>query len=434
MGKVYDAEGRLVYDGPLADGMYEGPGARVYQNGTLVYEGEMARNLYEGQGRRTNPATGVVSEGAFSHGLLEGQGQEFSRSGTLLRSGVFSRDLLNGPGVEYRPDGALLREGTFAEGLLNGEGAEYGPDGNPEYEGTFRRGVRQGTGSLYDTALNALVYQGDFEDGSPRGAGRIYHPSGQLLYEGPVFDGRPRADAFLGLSLAEVEAAFSEHWLLYAGGETAAFVYPYFRLLFATAAPVPLAPLQSPAREDSLPAEEAPEADEPLSPEESAAPEEPPVSEGPVPSEKSPIPEEPLPTEEAASPEEVPLSEDPAPSGEVPFPEDRGLSPEAVKTEILITEVLSWGQPLAGAAQPKENAPSGREPAGWRERFSDFAASGGPAALKTGPFLYEFPEIETGAETEFYLAARGGVETRTVRREDKDGSLWYQSAVREAEP
>ena len=70
--------------------------------------------------------------------------------------------------------------------------------------------------------------------GEARGLGRIYHPSGQLLYEGQIYDEQPRADAFLDLSLAEVEEAFKEHWLLYTCDGVTAFVYPYFRLMFVT--------------------------------------------------------------------------------------------------------------------------------------------------------------------------------------------------------
>lgn len=366
-GKVYDADGCLVYDGPLADGVYEGADAKVYRDGNLVYAGEMAQNLYEGQGRRNNWKSGTVSEGQFSKGLLEGEGQEFYQDGTLLRSGTFSADLLNGSGMEYGRNGYLLREGDFVNGLLHGQGIQYTEDGKLRYEGEFQRGVYHGQGKLYDPLLDAMTYEGTFKEGRAIGQGQIFHPSGQVLYEGMVFDGQPRADAFLGLSLAEVESAFAEHWLLYSGDNVTAFVYPYFQLMFITEDTVELR---------TLSAEEA-----------DAAP-------------------------------------------------NKALSPDTVKADLVICEVLSFGGPLPGTAQPQEDAPADRHQLGWREQFSGYAA-GMPAedvtVVQTGPFVYEFlAESQTTVPfVEEHLAAGGGVQTMTVWREDKESSLWYQSAVRE---
>lgn len=214
-GKVFDTAGELLYDGPLVEGVYEGADAKVYQSGILVYTGEMAGNLYEGQGRRLAPDTGIVSEGQFSKGFLEGEGQEFYPSGALLREGSFSRDLLDGEGAEYGEDQTLLREGIFSAGLLHGEGREYTASGKLRYEGQFWRGIYHGHGELYNTLLGVRSAEGTFVYGRLTGQGTIYHPSGQLLYTGQVCGERPRADAFLGLSLEEVEAAFTAHWLLY---------------------------------------------------------------------------------------------------------------------------------------------------------------------------------------------------------------------------
>lgn len=401
-GQVFDAEGQLVYDGPLADGVREGAGARVYENGVLVYEGEMAGDLYEGQGRRTDPDSGEVSEGQFSGGKLEGGGEMRSSTGDLLREGVFSGDLLNGAGKEYGPGGVLLREGEFVSGFLNGQGSEYTRSGALRYQGEFKNGMYNGQGRLYVPGLGALTYEGEFVDGEQSGTGRIYHPSGQLLYEGAVSQGQPRADAFLGLSLAEVEAAFAEHWLLYRARDgSGAFVYPYFRLMFWTDGPIRLT---SAAAEDAQAERERRELLDAL-----AAPKE----------EKEP---------EAAQ----------SASASVPEP-DRTLAPDTDKSALVIREVLSYGRPLAGAAQPGETVVTGLESFGWREMFSDFAAGGWtglPPAVRTGPFVYEFSGPADGETrtVERFLAERGGVETATVYRLEKDAPVWYQSAVRKEEP
>ncbi len=397
-GRVYDSEGQLVYSGPLVKGICEGPEARVYAGGFLVYEGEMADGRYEGQGRRIDPDSGIISEGTFSGGVLQGEGRQFSREGSLLRAGTFAGDLLNGEGEEYGQAGVVLRTGTFSNGLLHGEGAQYTEGGWLWYEGEFRNGLFHGQGVLYDVLLGGRRYEGEFAEGRPTGIGRIYHPGGQLLYEGNVYDGEPRAEAFLGLSLAQLEGAFAEHWLLYSGGGVTAFVYPYFHLMFFTEDPVELV---SPSEQEAQAERERRELLEAVSP-------------------------------PADSAEEEPLSlEDNTGTGE-----DWTLSPEQEKADIRIMEVLSWGAPLAGTVQPKMDFPSGEREAGAREWFSDFAAGrqlSGTGAARTGPFVYEFTPLpqEEQIWIDYYQAAGGGVRSATVLREGKDSPFWYQSAVRE---
>lgn len=368
-GKVFDEQGALLYDGPLVDGVCEGPGARVYQEGELVYTGEMAGNLYEGQGRRINPGTGIVSEGQFSKGFLEGQGQEFYADGTLLREGMFSRNLLEGEGREYSREGVLLREGTFSAGLLHGDGLEYTGSGALRYEGQFWRGIYHGQGVLYDSLLGVRKASGAFVYGKLTGWGDIYHPSGQLLYTGQVYDGQPRADAFLGLSLAEVETAFTSHWILYSCDEITAFVYPYFSLMFITESPVDLI---SPAQQEEM----------------------------------SPAP---------------------------PVYEDELLSPDTDKQSVIVTQVLSYEPPLPYLAQPELDFVSGRHRSGWREWFSNFALGDpvqGASVRQSGQFIYRFtpwPQADGGLIDEFRVE-HAGIETMMVRKEDKDMPLWYQTA------
>lgn len=377
-GMVFDISGALVYDGPLADGVFEGKDAKVYQNGLLVYSGEMAGNLYQGQGRRIDPATGTISEGRFSEGRLEGWGQEFTAGGELLREGNFSRDLLEGEGTEYGPGGTVLREGSFSAGLLHGEGREYTPDGILRYEGAFRRGVYHGQGTLYHTLLRVRSCEGTFVCGHLTGQGSIYHPSGQLLYTGQVCEERPRADAFLGLSLAQVEEAFTSHWLLYVQEEAAAFVYPYFQLMFITDSPLPI-----------------------LSPS----------------------------LEGAGTPGDA----EPAVGEEPPLPEDEILSPDIDRASVLITQVLSYGAPLPCLPQPNTDYVSGQHPAGWREWFSSFAlgdAVSGAAVRHSGQFIWRFTQSSAAPAQmidEFWSQA-AGVESITAYMETKDMPLWYQAA------
>ena len=440
-GKVFDAAGELVYDGPLVEGVYEGADAKVYQDGVLVYAGEMAGNLYEGQGRRFAPDTGIVSEGQFSKGHLEGQGQEFYPSGALLREGSFSRDLLEGEGAEYGEDQTLLREGTFSAGLLHGEGREYTASGKLRYEGQFWRGIYHGQGALYHTLLGVRSVEGTFVYGRLAGQGTIYHPSGQLLYTGQVCGERPRADAFLGLSLAEVEAAFTTHWLLYSCEGITAFVYPYFNLMFITESPVNLVSPTQREEEARRERQELLDALEQPAPEcagtEDTAPEE---AEG-----LSEIPDAPAEDGDESAPEKDGAEEIAAKmavtytaaasvEAQPEFYEDEALSPDTDKREIVITQVLSYGQPLPCAAQPESGFISGRHLIGWREWFSDFAAGEAVwdvSVRQSGQFIWRFtpwPLAQAEEYVDELLAEYAGVETMTVGKEDKDMSLWYQAA------
>ena len=301
----------------------------------------------------------MVSEGQFARNKLDGEGTQYDATGALLREGTFSQDLLNGPGKEYSSNGTLLREGTFVQGLLHGDGMEYTQSGLLRYQGQFQRGVYHGSGQLYDTGTQSLLYRGEFVQGIAKGQGQIYHPSGQLLYTGEVYDVQPRADAFLSLSLTEVEQAFSQHWQAYVYGNVTAFVYPYFHLMFVSESPVEFV--------------SSPEAE----------------SEG----------------------------------GEI-------LSPETDKTSVLITQALSYGQPLPAVPQPDSACALLPRLSGWEEWFSAYALGEklvGAVAVQTGPLVYRFTAVGPAQEVEQELAEDDTLETATVRHGDKDGTIWYQS-------
>lgn len=401
-GKVYDASGTLCYDGPLVNGVYEGENAKVYSDGRLIYSGEMAANLYEGYGRRTDPDTGIISEGQFSQGMLEGEGKVYTADEVLLRKGSFSHDLLNGQGKEYSAAGILLRDGTFSEGLLQGEGKEYTQNGNLLYEGTFVRGLYHGSGKLYQEDTQALRYEGEFANGEPTGMGKIYHSSGQLLYEGVVYDANPRADAFLGLSLTEVEQAFSQHWQIYVWEDITAFVYPYFHLMFISESPVEFV---SPAAEETQSEQERQELLDALQSEEKSD----------------------------AEPAAAAVQTSSQKAEEETDYGDEILSPESDHSSILITQVLSYGAKLSGIAQTEDKQSYTTKDLNWQEWFSDYALGNDPQSAlvkQTGQFVYRFTTVKYEAATDFEksLATNNTLETVTVWKKDKSQTLWYQTA------
>lgn len=403
-GKVYDAAGTLCYDGPLVNGVYEGEDAKVYLDGRLIYTGAMAANEYEGYGRRTDPNTGIISEGEFSQSMLEGEGKEYTSAEVLLREGTFSHDLLNGPGKEYSDAGILLREGTFADGLLQGEGKEYTQNGSLLYEGSFERGLYQGSGKLYAQETQALRYEGEFVNGKATGVGKLYHASGQLLYEGAVYDAAPRADAFLGLSLAEVEQAFSQHWQIYTWQDVTAFVYPYFHLMFISESPVEYV---SPAAEQTQTEQERQELLDALRPEQTEQ-------------NKS---------EAAAQTSAQKTTE----TTEKTDYGDEELSPDSDPSAIVITQVLSYGAKLSGIAQTEDKQSYTTKDLSWQEWFSDYALGNelhSVVVKQTGQFIYRFTPVKEQAAADFekQVAVNDTLETVTVWEKDKSQTLWYQTA------
>lgn len=114
--------------------------------------------------------------------------------------------------------------------------------------------------------------------------------------------------------------------------------------------------------------------------------------------------------------------------------EDEILAPDTDKRAVLITQVLSYGQPLPCVAQPETDFVSGRHAPGCREWFSAFAL-GTPledvSVRQSGPFIWRFtpsPQAERGQTVDEFRTEGAGLETMTVYQDQKDAPLWYQTA------
>ena len=310
----------------------------------------------------------------------------------------------------YAPAVGLIRNIDHNEALLNGE-FDRGQSRIIASADLFRRG-RDGRRQLSDKLFVGI-------DDNPEAVGlTIFSPE---LREQSFLARKQEylrsAENIIGLKrglLSEVEAAFTEHWLLCSCGGVTAFVYPYFHLMFMTESPVELV---SPSRLDERTERERQELLEAIA----SGAEGNGMTGGQQPGAAS--------AGDRGSAEEqgTPLAAGPI--------GDRELSQDTGKKDVLITEVLSYGAFLPGTAQPSFDTVSGTRDTGWREWFSDFAAGRSPvgaAAVQTGPFVYEFSAVRSVKlpRQEYYLAAQSGVETATVLRKWKDGTLWYQSAVR----
>lgn len=183
-------DGQVVYVGEIDRGVCSGAGILYARDGTLLYEGLFENNRYSGEGTRYYPDGKPEYVGSFSDNRYNGEGKLYSSDGTLLYEGGFQDGEYAGAGKAYGAGGRLVYEGRFLRGRYHGEGTSYFANGAVEYAGEFYEGLFQGNGTLYNEA-------------------------GRLLYSGPMHEGRLNELAWVGATLAEVEAAFPETPVIY---------------------------------------------------------------------------------------------------------------------------------------------------------------------------------------------------------------------------
>ncbi|MDL2232096.1 hypothetical protein LJC63_00760 [Ruminococcaceae bacterium OttesenSCG-928-L11] len=201
--------GVIVYTGELSSGVCKGLGALYNKERTLLYEGEFANNKYNGEGTRYEPSGKVLYQGGFSDNLYHGQGK-LHKDGKLVYDGTFKNGKFDGEGRYYGENGLLQYSGQFSEDRYHGEGTRYHSDGTKWYKGEFFEGEFQGEGSLYSS-------------------------NGRLLYTGPMYGGEIDYRAFVGATLQDVEAAFSETPRIYYQEDgNSCFVYEQAGIILTT--------------------------------------------------------------------------------------------------------------------------------------------------------------------------------------------------------
>lgn len=204
-GKAY-RDGVLVYEGGFSDGAYSGRG-RSYEDGFLSYVGEFTAGTPSGEGTSYYPGGGVRYQGSFSDGVWEGSGITRYPTGEQSYMGTFSAGLREGEGTEYDKTGRVVYRGGFAQDQYSGDGIYYPAEGE-KITASFENGVTGGAIQWYKGG--ALYYEGGADDLTPSGFGTLYGSTGKALYEGEMAGGTINGAWLLGLTAAEVRAAFAE--------------------------------------------------------------------------------------------------------------------------------------------------------------------------------------------------------------------------------
>ena len=198
-GTQFNSNGNLLYKGNFSMGKYSGSGEIFDSFGKLVYSGNFSSNKYDGSGKMVNSFGKVIYSGNFEKGMKSGRGTEYDpKTGVKRYYGEFVNGKYEGKGITYNADGSLVTyEGNFKDGSYEGEGKKY-QNGHLIYDGNFKSGRYSGKGILYSESSGNIIYSGEFEDDLYSGEGKLYDSYNfKISYEGEFKNGKKHGTGIL---------------------------------------------------------------------------------------------------------------------------------------------------------------------------------------------------------------------------------------------
>ncbi|MCR5635683.1 MAG: hypothetical protein K6F76_00665 [Clostridiales bacterium] len=181
---IFDADGKLLYNGEIKDNKRNGYGVSYNENGMPEYSGAWTDDVYNGLGRLVYD-DGRATEGYFENGKPHGKCRLYSSNGYMIYDGEIENGEYNGKGKLYK-NGKLIYDGGFKNGLKNGEGNEYS-NGRLVYSGSFFDDVRKGFGTAED---GDKIYTGMWDNNTYNGCGMLFSGEAQG-YVGSFLNGKP---------------------------------------------------------------------------------------------------------------------------------------------------------------------------------------------------------------------------------------------------
>lgn len=158
-GEMYfsnsDADKRKSYNGEWVNGLFEGEGTLVYNNGQAYV-------------------------GSWSSGMRNGKGTEYYANGDIIYQGEWSNDQRHGKGKVFFDQNDIKEtcvsyDGEWINGIRQGDGIMIYNNGD-KYEGEWFNNIRQGKGKLiYNDGRKLTV---NWMADKPEGEGTIYYPDG----------------------------------------------------------------------------------------------------------------------------------------------------------------------------------------------------------------------------------------------------------------
>lgn len=120
--------------------------------------------VYDNKEESTRYGTIVYYVGDMNDGLPDGKGKLIWEDGEFLYEGEFDKGKITGVGKGYFANGKISEEGCWLNGQLHGEGKRYYENGQVQYQGSIKEGRPEGYGSEY-YPNGRLRYEGMWEDG-----------------------------------------------------------------------------------------------------------------------------------------------------------------------------------------------------------------------------------------------------------------------------
>jgi antitoxin component YwqK of YwqJK toxin-antitoxin module len=143
----------------------------VYPNGKIYYELPLLNGVWEG-----------VQKTYFPDGKLMGEMH-------------YKNDQKHGPAKYYYANGKVSLEGAYLYDEKNGTWKSYNEEGQLEYEEYYVDGLQEGKAKYYDAGK--LERELEFKDGDRHGTARYYSKAGELAFELYYDDGMITSYAYL---------------------------------------------------------------------------------------------------------------------------------------------------------------------------------------------------------------------------------------------
>ena len=160
IGKEYDEDNNLIFDGEYKEGKKLNGILKNYLNGFLLFEAEILNGKIK-TSKTYDEKTKNVLEFRNGNGYTRQYYDIYSDFNILKFEGEFKNGLRNGKGKEYGLLNNIIFEGEYLNGERNGKGKEFFFNGSIKYEGEFSDGKRHGKGKEYDIK-GALIFEGEY--------------------------------------------------------------------------------------------------------------------------------------------------------------------------------------------------------------------------------------------------------------------------------
>ena len=183
--KLYK-NGKLFYEGECQNGIPNGYGIKYLPSGRK-YEGYLKNNLLHGKGKLYNAEGKLIYEGDFKEDNAEGNGICYLTDRKII--GEFSKGSANGNCILCDLYSHVIFKGIYKDGQPY-KGIIFNHSDSKEYEGYIKNKKYDGYGILYYTYNGKKKYEGNFKEGKFKGLGKEYEDDGKLVREGEYSQGK----------------------------------------------------------------------------------------------------------------------------------------------------------------------------------------------------------------------------------------------------